>query len=442
MKRTRIAIQLLAASALAICGAAQAQETAPGSNVLFIFDSSGSMKKKLKSGETRSEAAKSAMIEALGRLPENARPGLMMYGHRRAKDCSDIETVAPVGSLDAKQIAAIIRKSKPKGETPIADSLLRAAAGYTALKGQANSIVLVTDGIEECGGDPCAAARAVSAMGLAIKAHVVGFTLNEQQRTTVQCIADETGGKYFDAQNAESLAAALEEVQEVVAEPPAPTYTSLFRDDFDGAALMPHWALVNSRDDGHIVENGKLLVASALGKGQKSEEQMSISLSGFATPADDWIAQAVVDFGMQTAQDGFTVFLVSGDTKVSAELGATGDEYYGWTLFARISKVSDGETVVFDVPIKKKECNVCKADSMLPALVALVAQPIELQLVKEGRNYYARARESGGKEWLATDKVTMLTSGGTLAISGFQRKENPGESYAFVDTFEILKKDN
>ena len=192
------------------------------SNVLFIFNSSGSMKKQVAGGESRSATAKRAMVEALTEIPSDTRLGLMMYGHRRSKDCSDIELVSPIGADDAGTIAGIIEAAEPKGETPIADTLQKAARSFAALKGQTNNIVLVTDGIEECGGDPCAAARAVREAGFDLKVHVVGFTLNDEQRQTIQCIVDETGGTYFEAQDAGGLRTALREVQQQVAQTPPP----------------------------------------------------------------------------------------------------------------------------------------------------------------------------------------------------------------------------
>lgn len=191
-------------------------------NVLFIFDASGSMK-VLAGSESRMAVAKKAMDQALKEVPAEVRLGLLMYGHRRTNDCKDIELVSPIGADDAATINRKIQSADARGETPIAEALRQAARSFAALKGQNNSIVLVTDGIEECKGDPCAAAREIKAAGLDLKAHVVGFTLNDQQRKAVQCIADLTGGKYFEAKDASGLNRALGEVKEQTAAATPPT---------------------------------------------------------------------------------------------------------------------------------------------------------------------------------------------------------------------------
>jgi Ca-activated chloride channel family protein len=99
---------------------------------------------------------------------------------------------------------------KPKGETPIAAALEQAIRSFAALKGQSNRVVLVTDGIEECGGDVCAAAQTVADAGLDLRVDVVGFTLTEKQ--TIRCIPEKTGGQYYEANNATGLTAAFNEV--------------------------------------------------------------------------------------------------------------------------------------------------------------------------------------------------------------------------------------
>ncbi|HEX6091830.1 MAG TPA: VWA domain-containing protein, partial [Dongiaceae bacterium] len=169
-------------------------------NILFIVDASGSMKKKLETGESRMDAAKKAMAEALTAMPPEARLGLLLYGHRKAKDCTDIELASPIGADDAAAISKRISGLRAKGETPIAESLRQAQRSFAALKGQDNRIVLVTDGIEECKGDPCAAAEELRAAGFDLKVDIVGFTLSEKQRALIQCVPDITGGQYYDAQ--------------------------------------------------------------------------------------------------------------------------------------------------------------------------------------------------------------------------------------------------
>jgi hypothetical protein len=74
------------------------------------------------------------------------------------------------------------------------------------------AVVLVTDGIESCGGDPVKAARDLRAQG--IKVHVIGFGLGsaaDEDWASLQAVADASGGHYVTAGSAEELKAALEQ---------------------------------------------------------------------------------------------------------------------------------------------------------------------------------------------------------------------------------------
>ena len=130
--------------------------------------------KKVVEGRSRMASAKEAVASAMPGIPADTRVGLMVFGHRRAKDCSDIQLMAPIGAESAQAVATQVASLQPKGETPIAAAIEAGAKNFAALKGQNNAILLVTDGIEECGGDPCAAAKQVKAAGLDLKVNVVG----------------------------------------------------------------------------------------------------------------------------------------------------------------------------------------------------------------------------------------------------------------------------
>ena len=112
-----------------------AAHAAPHSNVLLIFDSSGSMKKVVE-GQSRMASAKAAVASAIPAVPADTRVGLMVFGHRRAKDCSDIQLVSPIGAESAQAVATHVASLQPKGETPIAAAIEAGAKNFAALKVQ------------------------------------------------------------------------------------------------------------------------------------------------------------------------------------------------------------------------------------------------------------------------------------------------------------------
>ncbi|KJC57813.1 hypothetical protein UP10_26805 [Bradyrhizobium sp. LTSPM299] len=186
--------------------AAQAQ--AQGTDTILVLDASGSMW-GLVDGQSKISAAKQAVDSILSKWNPADRLGVMVYGHRSKGDCKDIELMVPVSKFDPARIKAAVDGINPKGKTPIADSLKAAAAALKSTENKA-TVILVSDGIETCAPDPCAAAAELKKSGIGFTAHVIGLDVADPAaKSQLQCIARATGGVYLDAGNASSLTGAL-----------------------------------------------------------------------------------------------------------------------------------------------------------------------------------------------------------------------------------------
>ena len=181
----------------------------PPQNILFIFDASGSMWGKIENS-TKIQVAKETMDKLAQTISDKANVGLIVYGHRSASDCNDIETMLPIAPVNKPQFAAKIKALNPKGKTPIAKSVHQALALIKGIDDPV-SVILVSDGLETCEGNACETVRSAKAAGVKITMHVVGFGISEKDLSPLECIAQAGGGQYFGANNAEELAAALEQ---------------------------------------------------------------------------------------------------------------------------------------------------------------------------------------------------------------------------------------
>jgi hypothetical protein len=89
-------------------------------------------------------------------------------------------------------------------------SLERAGADFaTAGDAALNYLVLVTDGLETCGGDPVQAAGALRTSDAAVTTSVVGFALTPDEQATIAQIAEAGGGDVLGAADAAELSEAL-----------------------------------------------------------------------------------------------------------------------------------------------------------------------------------------------------------------------------------------
>src|SRR3546814_10992574 len=86
------------------------------------------------------------------------------YGHRRKGDCMDIESLVALGPLDRDAMIKQIEGLNAIGMTPLTASVKQAIEQQRQTE-QAASVVLVSDGLESCGGDPCRAVRAARQAG-------------------------------------------------------------------------------------------------------------------------------------------------------------------------------------------------------------------------------------------------------------------------------------
>lgn len=206
----RLACSLAAAVLTAAALFAQNQTTtavAPD-RLVFILDASGSMWGQA-GGENKIVVARRVMKNLLNQLSADTKVGLVVYGHRQAKDCEDIEVVAPLAPLHATALAQKIDALNPKGMTPITGAMRKAFEAVAANKA-ATTFVLLSDGLETCGGDPCQAVSAAKAAGTNFVMHIIGFDVSKEEVLQLECAAQAGGGQYLSADNAEELTAAFE----------------------------------------------------------------------------------------------------------------------------------------------------------------------------------------------------------------------------------------
>lgn len=185
------------------------QKEEPLSRVLFVFDASQSMFARWQS-DMRITIAKKLMVNLLDSLAgyKNLEIALRVYGHQKhfpPADCYDTRLEVPFAPGNIPLIKAKILDLTPKGTTPIAYSLEQAANDFPPCDNCRNIIILITDGIEECGGDPCSASIALQKQGIAMKPFIIGIGRDFED-------AFKCAGSYFDASSELAFQKALNTV--------------------------------------------------------------------------------------------------------------------------------------------------------------------------------------------------------------------------------------
>ncbi len=188
---------------------------------IIVLDASGSMWGQID-GKPKLEIAREALAEVLKTIPADTELGLIAYGHRDKGSCDDIETIVSPAKGTAQAISDAAAKMQFLGKTPLTEAVRRAASELHSTEEKA-TVVLITDGIETCQGDPCALAQELESSGVDFTAHVVGFGLTKEEGKQVACLAEDTGGQYITADDLDSLTVALQATVISAPEPaPAP----------------------------------------------------------------------------------------------------------------------------------------------------------------------------------------------------------------------------
>jgi hypothetical protein len=187
---------------------AQAQpETAP--RFMLLMDVSGSMAEPDTNGTIKIEGAKLAAMNALDGMARTSLVGLRAYPHGEA--CGPGRKVYDFAAPGDAGLRRAVTDLPTGGDTPTGPALLAAAEDLT-LAGltDGSTIILVSDGLSNCGDDPCEVAKRIAAEGLAI-VNTVGFQISPAGQAQLNCIAEATGGQSFEARDADGLREAVED---------------------------------------------------------------------------------------------------------------------------------------------------------------------------------------------------------------------------------------
>ncbi len=175
------------------------KKTWPTTRILFLFDASNSMYGTWQSG-TKIDVAKKLFFNLLDSIGQrkDIELGLRVYGHQKhypPQDCDDSKLEVPIAKNNVENIKKRMLTIKPNGTTPIAASLELAANDFVKKENTKNFIVLITDGVEACGGDPCAISKALQAQDIILKPFIVGIGNETAEfKKAFDCV-----GTYFDA---------------------------------------------------------------------------------------------------------------------------------------------------------------------------------------------------------------------------------------------------
>lgn len=175
---------------------------------LIILDQSASMIEHYN-GRPKIEIAISAIKSILSNMSNNEYIGLRTVGVHPLKMmkmitkvpnalCRATEKLNPIEQSNKSDISESLRYIVPSGASPLQYTLETAINNDFYLRTKVKHIILVTDGYENCDGDPCGYIRQIMLSRSDIKIDVITVGANSQDMNSLSCLTSATNGKILD----------------------------------------------------------------------------------------------------------------------------------------------------------------------------------------------------------------------------------------------------
>ncbi len=168
------------------------------SRILIILDGSGSMKQKFQQ-EIKFELAGNLLvsfIDSMERTNPKVEFALRVLGHQYSKtqtNCKDTKLEVSFAKKNSENIKKALKRIIPQGQTPLTYALEQSLNDFPKDSTAYNSIILITDGIETCGGNPCDLAELFQQKRIVLKPFIVGLGIADSLKKFFNCL-----GTYYD----------------------------------------------------------------------------------------------------------------------------------------------------------------------------------------------------------------------------------------------------
>jgi hypothetical protein len=183
---------------------------------VLIMSHANSMWSRMAGGQ-KIKLVRGAVTSLLRAQEGKLELGVMTYGANKPKSCEAIDTIKPIGPITPVADIKAIDKVNPKGSASIAASLTAAAKLFKTQSG-AQSIILISDTMDECKADPCAVAAELKEKAPRTIIHLIALgDKSEEKLSELACVPEQTGGIFVAAQNEAELNDAVKKTFQLAA---------------------------------------------------------------------------------------------------------------------------------------------------------------------------------------------------------------------------------
>ncbi|MGI3168673.1 hypothetical protein ACRARG_05950 [Pseudooceanicola sp. C21-150M6] len=143
-------------------------------------------------GPDRMWRTRDVLSQTVQRAPANIGISMLVF-----ENCGRVRDAGSYGPAQRGQLQNAINSLRPVGRTALAEAIRQAGGkirGGRSVEQPAN-VLLISDGLDNCSGDPCAAAQQLKRQRPGVSVNI----LDLGRSSALRCVADATGGFYVQA---------------------------------------------------------------------------------------------------------------------------------------------------------------------------------------------------------------------------------------------------
>jgi hypothetical protein len=172
----------------------------------LVVDATPAMKQRMQ-GTPKSIMLRQALAAFFAKARLSTQAGLVTYGQRPG--CMDTSLLSTPHQALGLPLAKSVKDWRPgKGKAALGLALERAAQASRFMQ-VPTTLVVVTQGGEECHKDPCEVARALKVLAPSLTVNVLGLGVQTADQSTLRCVAKVTGGDFVNVKSRQALQGAL-----------------------------------------------------------------------------------------------------------------------------------------------------------------------------------------------------------------------------------------
>ncbi|MCB0339948.1 MAG: VWA domain-containing protein [Bdellovibrionales bacterium] len=185
--------------------------------VEIILDMSESMSKPIQ-GKPKYQIAIDSIIASLNDFQEKNQLGIRAFGHRfntnqKTSSCSDSELISPFDQNSKKTLLDKLLSLRPSGYTSLAYSLDEAGKDIAKLPGP-QTIILVSDGEDTCGGNTLESIKRLESKGVKVQIQAIGIGVDDKTAKYLEELSWLTNGRFHRVRKIEETYRALQSAQQ------------------------------------------------------------------------------------------------------------------------------------------------------------------------------------------------------------------------------------